>query len=165
MSKLLPMSAVSPSPTSPQVLAENIASGGAIMTLAGSPVQHHLIGQLVWLEPNKLFWFTAHGDSPQDGHLLVFEDSCAVANRWICFFHSGRLVGCLSAIRAAGVADPDDYLIAWQLWQEVAPMRAKLIRNCVAQFEESEDGSEVPFRLRSPRIAAARKTPDACRHV
>ncbi|MDO8541297.1 MAG: hypothetical protein Q7S40_12735 [Opitutaceae bacterium] len=124
--------------------------------MAGCPINRYLVGQLAWLDSHRLFWFTAHGDSAEDGHVLEFDELQCVAEQWICFYAGGQLLACLSAIRAAGVEDPDDYLIAWQLWHEVAPRRTKLIRSCLARWatDEDEPAPEKPRRpSRAPFVA------------
>lgn len=131
-------------PLSPYQLAETLVTAGAILTLAGLPVRRHLVGHLAWLGPGRMFWFTAHGDTPDDGHVLEFDDAHGVADQWVCFYHRDKLAACLAAIPAAGVEDPDDYLIAWQLWHEVAPRRARLIRDCLSRLGDAGTADEMP---------------------
>lgn len=109
--------------------AQRLVTAGAIMTLPGPRLEQQLVGYLEWLEPQRLFWFTAYGEALSDGHLLEF-DTLQTHQRGITFSAGGRIVSLLTTIDHAGVDDPDDYRIAWQLWQEVAPLRRTLIEAC-----------------------------------
>lgn len=119
-------------------LAESIAAAGAVITLAGVPPRHYLIGYLAWVGPQRLFWFTAHGDTTEDGRVLEFHEASAPSPDRILFYRDGQLAATLSAIPTAPVDDPDDYLIAWQLWHGVSPRRQPLIRAALARFLDSE---------------------------
>lgn len=120
---------------------EKIGSSGAILTLPGNPVRRHLVGHLAWVGPQQLFWFTAHGDTLEDGHAIEFDEMEDVTNLRICFYRAGELIASLAPIAAAGVEDPDDYLIAWQLWHEVSPRRTALIEACLRRFAGGEDST------------------------
>ena len=102
------------------------------MTLPGPDLGRHLVGYLEWLGARRLFWFTAYGESLADAHLLEFESLHVIAERGVYFSAGGNLIASLTTIDHANVEDPDDYRIAWQLWQEVAPLRRKLIDDCCA---------------------------------
>ena len=103
--------------------AHRLVSAGAIMTLSEPSLERHLVGYLEWLELRRLFWFTAYGESLADGHLLEFDAMHMVEERGLYFSTAGNIVASLTPIEQAKVEDPDDYRIAWQLWQEVAPIR------------------------------------------
>lgn len=153
MSKALTVSpAVGPSRSND--LVDALVSSGAILTLAGIPVRRHLVGRLVWLASDRFFWFTAHGDTVDDGDVLEFDECHAISDQWICFYRAGQLAACLAAIPAAGLEDPDDYLIAWQLWHEVVPRREKLIWNSLARF--AAPATEDTVRAQPPDSAGLR---------
>ena len=103
-----------------------LAAQGAIMTLEGSPVQHFLVGDFAWIGPRHVYWFAAHGDRDADAHLLEFEEVDREGNH-VHFLVSGKRVATIAAIDDTEVDDPDDFLIAWQIWQQVAPMRRMLL--------------------------------------
>jgi hypothetical protein len=112
--------------------AQRLVASGAIMTLPEPRLEQHLVGYLEWLEPRRLFWFTAYGEALSDGHVLAFDALHVVDNASVYFSIGGNVVSCLTAIDHAQVDDPDDYRIAWQLWQEVAPLRRAMINDCCA---------------------------------
>ena len=110
--------------------AAKIVQSGAIMTWRDDVSGRHLVGELRWLENNELFWFTAFGENIGDAHWLRFDDVRCVASCGLYFLQTGNVVAYLCTIDAAGVDDPDDYRIAWQLWQQVGPLRTALIEDC-----------------------------------
>jgi hypothetical protein len=115
----------------PLVLAaQQLVASGAIMTLLQPQREQHLIGYLEWLEPRRLFWFTAYGEDHSDAHLLEFDAEPVIQDSVIYFRSDGKIVSLLSPIERAEVEDPDDYTIAWRLWQEVMPLRRALIETC-----------------------------------
>jgi hypothetical protein len=120
-------------PSGIELLAQRVVGNGAIMTLPGCPILRSLVGHFVWLDPQRVFWFTAYGDTVADGHLLEFETTRA-SSAGVYFLNKGQVAACLTNIDEAGVDDPDDYRIAWQLWQEVAPLRSGLIEEACAQL-------------------------------
>jgi hypothetical protein len=127
--------------------------------LPGPRPEQHLVGYLEWLAPQRLFWFTAYGESVSDGHLLEFDTTHVVEERGIFFSSGGNIVSSLTPIAQANVEDPDDYRIAWQLWQEVAPLRRRVIdASCSTLTRESllidgMDGQRWPCNLgRVPRL-------------
>lgn len=123
-----------------EAAAHHIVAGGAIMTVPQTPVARRLVGTLSWLEPQRVFWFTAYGDTRADGQLMEIDEARPVAGGiGIQFLNNGRVVGCLMPIEHAGVDDPDDYRIAWQLWQEVAPLRTAMIERCAAELAAQQD--------------------------
>jgi hypothetical protein len=110
--------------------AQRLVAGGAIMSLPEPRLEQHLVGHLEWVEPRRLFWFTAYGESLTDGHVLEFDAVHVADGQGVYFSTSGNIVSYLTAIDQAKVDDPDDYRIAWQLWQEVVPLRRSLIEAC-----------------------------------
>jgi hypothetical protein len=117
-------------PTEPALAAHELVSAGAIMTVPGPQPAQNLVGHLEWLESRRIFWFTAYGETLADGHLLDFDSLQVVEGRGIYFARQGNIVSQLTPIDQANVEDPDDYRIAWQLWQEVVPLRRPLIERC-----------------------------------
>jgi hypothetical protein len=132
-----------------EACATRTVASGAIMILPGCPVMRFLVGDFVWLEAGRIFWFTAYGDSPGDGHLLEFDDVRMVDGVGVSFSRREKIVGQLTRIEQAGVDDPDDYRIAWQLWQEVAPLRAAMIESSGATL------AGEAWRTRAGRWGAA----------
>ena len=109
-----------------QQLATQLAGGGAVLTLPGASPKHFLIGELTWLEDDRLFWFPAHGDAG-DERVLAYDELHVIENHTVSVLHEGRPVCRLSSIEVSGVDDPDDYRVAWQIWQQVAPLQRKRI--------------------------------------
>jgi len=125
-----------------EAFAQKLVQDGAIMTLPGQPRRQALIGDLRWCD-GAICWFAAFGDSPRDAHRLDFTEAQAVQRHGIHFVNERGATGYLSSIDAAGVEDPDDYRVAWQLWQQIAPLRTKLIESSYAQLQA--DNGRVPW--------------------
>ena len=111
---------------SARAAAEEMAAGGAIMTVAGVPAVRQLVGHLDWLDENRVFWFPAFGDKPQDGAVLAFSQATVVPTG-ICFLEREVIAGFLAPVATAAVEDPEDYAVAWRLWQQIKPLRQGLI--------------------------------------
>ncbi len=111
-----------------------LAARGAVLTVWNSPARHFLVGEVGLVDPNRLFWFTAHGDREDDGHLLEF-DRAELGPGGIHFFRGDDRVGLLTEIAAAGVDDPEDYTVAFALWQQVAPRSRPLIERARGNYE------------------------------
>lgn len=112
--------------TDPETVTAELARAGAVMTIWHSPAQHYLVGDFAWLSPNRIFWFAANGNNADDGHVLEF-DRVTRDFDGLNFYADGNLVGLLAAIDRAHVDDSDDYRVAWQIWQVVAPARRALV--------------------------------------
>jgi len=110
---------------------DRLFEAGTIATLSDEP-RPILIGGLEWIDEAGLALFIAHGDGPADVHRLIFDDVMINSRGSVTLLQQGHVIGTLHAIDDADVADPDDYRIAWQLWQEVAPLRRDLIARCFA---------------------------------
>lgn len=117
-----------------QSTATDIASSGAVLSVWNSPPVHFLVGDFQWSEPQRIFWFPAHGDTAADGHVLQFDTAEMNAGA-IRFLHRGKLVALLSPIDRAHVEDRDDYRVAWSIWQQVAPVRHALLAEARAACE------------------------------
>jgi hypothetical protein len=117
-----------------EAFAQKLVQEGAIMTVPGRPGGQALIGDLRWSE-GSVCWFTAFGDSPGDAHRLDFTEAHVVQRHGISFLNGRVTTARLSTIDAADLEDPDDYRVAWQLWQQVAPLRAALIENCYSRLQ------------------------------
>ena len=115
--------------------ADALAASGAVMTVWNSPAEHYLVGDFSWIDANKIFWFAANGDTRADGHVLEFEEVETGSDGRVRFLREGILVGLLSPIERADVEDPDDYRVAWQIWQQVAPARHALIAEARAAHD------------------------------
>jgi hypothetical protein len=114
-------------------IAEQIVATGAIMTLPGVPLVRQLVGHLQWVDEHRLFWFTAFGDTTADGHAVAFEEIQGHPVG-VCFVAHGVIAAFLAPIDKAAVEDPEDYRVAWRLWQEVLPMRQQLINDALAKL-------------------------------
>jgi hypothetical protein len=117
-----------------EAFAQKLVQDGAIMTLPGQPGRHALIGDLRWSN-GSICWFTAFGDAASDAHRIDFTEAQTVQRHGIHFVNEDMAAGYLSSIDAADVEDPDDYRVAWQLWQQIAPLRTKLIEDSYAQLQ------------------------------
>lgn len=115
---------------------DRLFEDGMIATLSDEP-RPILIGELEWSDGAGLVLFTAHGDGPADVHQLIFDDVMINSRGSATFLRAGDVVGALHAIDDADVDDPDDYRIAWQLWQEIAPARRDLIARCFATVAQA----------------------------
>lgn len=87
----------------------------------------YLVGELDWVDSRRLFWFTAHGDRIDDGHLLQFDGAVALGPQAISFLRDGQAVAHLTSIASAAVDDVEDYAVAFSLWHQTAPACHKLI--------------------------------------
>lgn len=141
--------------------ARQLVAAGAIMTQSAPDNGQHLVGHFDWLGSRRVFWFTAYGETLGDGHVLDFDAAHLVENVGLCFTRGAGVRSLLSPIEHARVDDPDDYRIAWQLWQEVEPLRRPLILACRAELLRAADCEAVDAldglpglrpleRLRSP---------------
>lgn len=110
------------------------------MTVWHSPAEHYLVGDFSWLEGNRVFWFAANGDAGADAHVLDFDD-VILDDDGLHFFLEGRRVAVLESIGRARVEDPDDFRIAWQIWQQVAPLRRPLIARMRQAYERCDNPS------------------------
>ena len=111
-----------------KVAAEKLFREGAILTITSGtgPI---LVGHFEWLADDRLFVFVAYGDAPKDAHILRF-DQIQLVGGTIRLAREDRTIAELSRIEDSLVDDPNDYRIAWQLWQQVAPLRRELIERC-----------------------------------
>lgn len=110
---------------------ERLLATGAIVTLSGEP-RPILVGACEWRDARHCLLFAAHGDAVADAHAMAFDEALVNAGGSVTFLRDDHVVGALHAIDDADVDDPDDYRIAWQLWEEVAPMRQAFIERCFA---------------------------------
>lgn len=122
-----------PSHLAARDIAEQIAASGGIITLPGVPLIRQLVGQLRWGGDHSVFWFTAFGDGEGDAHALRF-DEIQVHPVGVCFVDRSGIVAFMAPIEKAAVEDPEDYRVAWKLWQEVVPMRQKVISDALIKL-------------------------------
>jgi hypothetical protein len=111
---------------------------GAVASLSSEP-RPRLIGDMQWLEGRELLIFTAYGDGPADVHCLRFDEALLNERGSIIFMCGGHVAGTIQCIEDSDVDDPDDYRIAWQLWQEVAPIYQPLIQRCYEVVQVTRD--------------------------
>lgn len=109
-------------------IVDQMVAVGAVITRPGTPLVRELVGALRWTGERELFWFTAFGEKPADGHLVAY-DEIEIHSVGVCFVHGGAIAALLSTIEKAALDDPDDYRVAWRLWQEILPLREPLIRS------------------------------------
>lgn len=115
-------------PLSPgKIAAEAVASRGAVLTLADEPGQQYLIGEMRWRDETGVLFFIAFGDGARDARHLAIDTVTEESDGRIRFSIGGMLRAKLERVELAAVADPDDYRIAWQLWQQVAPLQRSVI--------------------------------------
>lgn len=112
--------------------AEALFRRGAILTLASAPAQHFLAGEMRWHHDSGAFFFIAFGDGERDAHYLRIDALAADRDGSIRFFRDEEECAKLEEIAAAAVEDPEDYRIAWTLWQQVAPLQQALVDRCFA---------------------------------
>lgn len=122
----------------------HLAARGAVLQVWNSPARHYLVGNLDWIDANRMFWFTAHGDREDDGHVLEFDCAEILDGGRVQFLRRGKRVGLLSEIAQAEVEDPEDYSVAFSLWQQVAPRTRPLIDRSRARFEETVEPASTP---------------------
>ncbi len=116
------------SPECPPDLPERLAAKGAVLSYGGDGGQPMLIGDWACSGSRRVFAFPAHGNVG-DEHVFEFDEAVLLDTQIVGFLRGGQLVAQLSAIGAASLTDPDDYRVAWQIWQQVAPMvRGKIVR-------------------------------------
>jgi hypothetical protein len=114
--------------------AESLVRRGAVLSGVDCPLL--LIGDFRWGGANRILWFPAFGDRAADAGGFSFHEASLEPSR-IAFRHSRGYELVLSAIDAAPVDDRDDYRVAWQLWQQVAPLRRSLIERAYAQLDRA----------------------------
>jgi hypothetical protein len=125
-----------------QHLTLQLANEGAVMLQPGVPPTRHLVGAWRWVDKCAVAWFTAHGDSMSDAHVLRFDEVRLAGNHGVSFLREGNVVGYLTSIAHAAVDDPDDYLIGWQIWREVAPLHGSFVEAAFASLLEDETGGD-----------------------
>lgn len=119
----------------PQTATAQLVACGAVLTVWNSPPRHFLVGDACWIDANRLFWFPAHGDREDDGHLLEFDRAEIVGERTVQFFERGKRVGLMTDIANSDVDDHEDYSVAFALWQQVAPTTRPLIERARGRFD------------------------------
>lgn len=118
-----------------QTATTELAARGAVLKVWNSPARHFLVGDLSWIDSNRMFWFTAHGDREDDGHLLEFDRAEVMDGEGVQFFNAGKRVGLMTEIGRSDVDDPEDYSVAFALWQQVAPRTRPLIERARGKYD------------------------------
>jgi hypothetical protein len=111
--------------------ADALLAAGAVALVNAEP-RPILIGHLEWLNDGELLIFTAFGEAPTDAHLVHFDDVIVHETGSMTFVRDGTVTGAIQPIDDADLDDPDDYRIAWQFWQDVAPLHRPRIEQCCA---------------------------------
>jgi len=131
----------------PEAAALDLVARGAILKTYGAAEagghldRHFLVGEFRWVTPDAFFWFTAHGDCLEDGHVLAFDTAAPHGDGSLTFKFQHRPVAVLAPIDAADVADVDDYRIAFSLWRETGPVIRPLIDRCFDRCTREPVGS------------------------
>lgn len=120
-----------PSDASLREIVEMIFRQGAVLSCAHCPPI--LLGDFHWEEPSRIRWFPAFGDRESDAGVFSFHYAHADASR-AEFRHAGGSRIEITTIDEAEVDDRDDYRVAWQIWQHVVPLQAKLIQAAYARL-------------------------------
>lgn len=115
--------------------AEKLYRNGAILTFVGSPRTDVLLGDMRWADEDTVLFFVAYGEGPPDAWQLRFDSVVVEDDSSVSFSNEGRTMARLRRIEDADVVDPDDYRIAWQLWQQVVPLRRAVIERCYEALE------------------------------
>lgn len=136
----------------PRENADDIVALGGVLTLAGVPLQRFLVGDLRWLGEHRMAWFTAFGDKAEDALVLDF-DHLEVRPIGVCFIQDGAVVALLSQIEKSALEDPDDYRIAWQLWQDVRPLREGFMNAAFGSVATREGRQLWSREQRSRRVS------------
>lgn len=109
--------------------AETLYRNGAVLEFADDPSAAMLLGDLQWSEQGGVLAFAAYGEGPRDARHLRFDHAAYDGDATVWFSREGRMLATLRRIEDAEIEDPQDYRIAWQLWQQVAPLRRNVIDN------------------------------------
>jgi hypothetical protein len=107
---------------------------GAVLELVGA-ARCFLVGEIAWIGPERLFWYTAHGDCEADGHALDFDVAEVIDPTCVVFGWHGRQVARLTSIHRANVDDYDDYAMAFTIWRQVGPRMKPLIERARRRHE------------------------------
>lgn len=124
--------------TQVRAASEELFAAGAIATLSDEP-RPVLVGEMQWVDDAELLLFTAHGDTRADAHRIRFDEAIVNPSGSVTFLRDHHVAGMLQHIDDADVDDPDDYHIAWQLWQEVAPLRRGFVERCFEALLENQE--------------------------
>ena len=117
---------------------EQLVTGGAVLYTPHSET-FVLIGDARWTKNGALLLFSAFGERNEDITCIHDANVARVGESGVMWFQSGAPIFQLSAIEHAPIADPDDYRIAWALWQQVVPLRRELIERCFDTIEAQVD--------------------------
>lgn len=128
---------------SPEAQALELVARGAILKTLHPTSRHFLVGDLRWLASNAIFWFTAHGDCADDGHLLTFDQAMPVRDGSMVFQARERPIAVLSTIDGADVTDADDYRIAFTFWRETGPIVRPLIDRSFDRYASEAEPQPV----------------------
>jgi hypothetical protein len=112
-------------------IAESIFRQGAVLHRANCAAV--LLGDFRWEEPHLIRWFLAFGDRETDVGEFSFHYAHAEASR-AEFRHAGGSLVEIITIDEAQVEDRDDFRVAWQIWQHVAPLQAKRIETAYGRL-------------------------------
>lgn len=138
---------------SPEKIALGVAANGAILHVLSPADEVYLIGELRWLDPHRVFWFTAHGDRPNDGHLLAFDGAVVLGPNAISFVRDGQAVAHLTSLEMGAVDDVEDYTVAFSLWRQTSPACREIIDEALefvlANSEANSAGLEADTVLES----------------
>lgn len=115
-------------------LASALFTSGAVMSVPGDPALSFLVGDFAWLDERRIFWFTAHGVSEFDGHVLEFDTAIAPHSLGIEFRRRGELVGYLTTIDESDFNDVGAAHADLLTWRTLARTRQPFIDEVKASF-------------------------------
>lgn len=107
---------------------DRLIARGAVLSSARieTPI---LIGEARWTSSGALLLFAAFGERCEDVITIRNADVARVAENCIVWFQAGSPTFQLSEIERATLSDPEDYRIAWQLWQQIIPLKRSVIES------------------------------------
>lgn len=124
----------------PPEFPDQLAARGAVLSFENDVRPPMLVGEWSWLNDREVFVFPAHGDAG-DERVVECDEAVLLDTQIVGLKRRGSLVAQLAAINAAGLQDPDDYRVAWQIWQQVAPLvRDKIIALRESLEDDVDDG-------------------------
>lgn len=129
-----------------------IVHNGALIRSAHLPPT--LLGELRWIAPSSIGWYPAFGDRLDDARHFTY-DAYQIGRGSITFFDGNIEVAELTTIDRAGLPDPDDYRVAWQLWLEIVPLRRAFIDACIDAHVATLEAARTARQQSEPAFTPA----------
>jgi hypothetical protein len=121
-----------------------MAAKGAVLTLPGTPPITILVGRLFFCEPGVALVFPAFGEAPEDTLVLKFDHTAAYPFG-VAFCRGNDVCALLGPIEQARLEDPDDFKVAWQLWNEMEALRSGVTEYSIAVVAEDHSKGTLPL--------------------